>query len=71
MSDDRVFKCTECGVEIRSNQESTPKMFKLHVKRNHKSELQRYDKDGETNYPYREFLTTMDIQKIRDSDVPM
>ena len=68
MGDDRTFTCTDCGTEISADVESTPKAFKFHVKREHRSSLQ--DLDGTWNRPYRGFLDNSDIEKIRDDDVP-
>lgn len=69
MSDDRTFTCTECGAEISANKESTPKAFKFHVKREHRSRLQGFD--GAKDRPYRMFLFQEDIDKLRSDDVPV
>ncbi|EMA68844.1 hypothetical protein C461_04417 [Halorubrum aidingense JCM 13560] len=69
MSDDRTFTCTDCGAEISADVESTPKAFKFHVKREHRSNLQ--DLDSTRKRPYRAFLDEHDIEKIRDDDVPI
>lgn len=71
MTDDRVLTCTDCQEDVSSSGESAPKMFKFHVKRNHKQQLQAYDDNGSVRKPYREFLSAEDIDKLESTDVPL
>lgn len=69
MGDDRIFTCTACEAEISADAESTSKVFKFHVKSEHKGELQQLE--GTRDRSYRAFLSDQDMEKIRNDDVPI
>lgn len=69
--EDRVFTCTACDTDVSADVESTPKLFKFHVKRNHKQQLRDYDSADGIRHPYREFLDDEDVDKITSDDVPL
>jgi hypothetical protein len=53
------LKCQACGEVIEPGPEDALKLFKLHVKREHKSDLQRVP-DG-----YRQFLSAEDWEVVK------
>jgi hypothetical protein len=54
-----VLTCIECGAEIEPGAEDSLKLFKFHVKREHKRRLNQ-------NESYRPFLSDEDWQVVKD-----